>query len=65
MIDWEKIAKSNGLTNKEFCKEVFQTACCLGVMSLDNRDDDGCLKFTCSDKKSEIEMFIRRTDNKN
>ena len=62
MIDWEGVAKSNGLTPEEFKKDVFMTAAALGPKSIDENNDHkgGVLKFTCSDGSSDIVMYIER-----
>ena len=63
MIDWEKIAKQNSLTPKEFTKEILTVAACVGVMELDSKVGghiDDAMKFTCSDEIGEIEVYIKR-----
>ena len=62
MIDWREVAKSNGLTNEEFEKEVFTVAACLGAISLDSQKIGDSLKFTCSDEVGPLELWIRRSD---
>ena len=62
MIDWEQIAKMNGLSPEEFRKEIFTVAACVGAMQLDEQETDNrtMLKFSCSDDVGKIEVLIRR-----
>lgn len=62
MINWEEVARSNGLTIEEFKKEVFSCAACIGAMVLDEKDssDVDTLRFTCSDDVGKIELLIKR-----
>lgn len=62
MIDWEQVARINGLTPQEFEKEILTVAACLGAMRLDNGDagEAETLKFTCSDKVSKIAVYVKR-----
>ena len=62
MIDWEQIAKINGLSPEEFRKEIFTVAACVGAMQLDEQETDNrtMLKFSCSDDVGKIEVLIRR-----
>ena len=62
MIDWEQIAKMNGLSPEEFRKEIFTVAACVGAMQLDEQETDNrtMLKFSCSDDVGKIEVIIRR-----
>lgn len=62
MIDWEKVARINGLTPKEFEKEILTVAACLGAMRIDNGDagEADTLKFTCSDQVSPIAVYVKR-----
>jgi hypothetical protein len=62
MVNWEQIAKLNGLTPKEFEKEIFTCAACVGAMQLDktSHSEFNALKFTCSDEVGKIEVLIRR-----
>jgi hypothetical protein len=62
MIDWRKVAKSNGLTNEEFEKEIFTVAACLGAITLDSQKEGDCLKFSCSDDVGRLELYIKRSD---
>lgn len=63
MIDWRKIAADNNLSTEEFAKEMFTVAACLAAMSLDRDEDKECLKFTCSDDKGPLELYVRRLDS--
>ena len=40
MIDWESIAKSNGLSPDEFTKEILSIAACVGTMGIDRQRND-------------------------
>lgn len=62
MIDWEQVARVNGLTPKEFEKEILTVAACLGAMRIDNGNagEADTLKFTCSDHVSQIAVYIKR-----
>ena len=62
MIDWEQVARVNGLMPKEFEKEILTVAACLGAMRIDNRDagEADTLKFTCSDQVSQIAVYVKR-----
>jgi hypothetical protein len=62
MIDWEQVARVNGLTQQEFEKEILTVAACLGVMRIDNGDagEADTLKFTCNDQVSEIAVYVKR-----
>lgn len=64
MIDWEYVAKINGLSQKDFEKEILTAAACLGAIRLDNGDAGECdtLKFTCSDNVGKIAVYVRRID---
>lgn len=64
MIDWESLAKSNGLTPAEFEREILTVAACIGAVRLDNGDagEADTLKFTCSDKIGKIAVYVRRID---
>lgn len=65
MIDWEQVARVNGLTPKEFEKEILTVAACLGAMRIDNGDagEADTLKFTCSDQISKIAVYVKRLPN--
>ena len=64
MIDWENIAKANGLTNEEFEKEVLMVAAALGVKRIDERRIVGeTLKFTCADEVGGICLLVKRVDS--
>ena len=62
MIDWDGVAKNNGLTPKEFQKDIFMAAAALGAKSIDETDGHkgNVLKFSSSDGSSDIVMFIKR-----
>lgn len=62
MIDWEQVARVNGLTPKEFEKEILTVAACIGAMRIDNGDsgEADTLKFTCSDQVSQIVVYVKR-----
>lgn len=62
MIDWEEVARINGLTPQEFEKEILTVAACLGVIRIDNGEagDSDTLKFTCSDQISPIAVYVKR-----
>ena len=57
MIDWELFAKKNGLTPKQFQREVLTCAAVLGAMALE-KDGGDAMKFTCPDPKGQITMII-------
>lgn len=59
-IDWEKVAKSNGLSTDEFTKELFLSACSIGMMLIDDRKEENMLKFKCEDSVGEIILTVRR-----
>lgn len=64
MIDWENLAKLNGLTNEQFEKEVFMAAAALGAKRIDERRTAGeALKFTCSDEIGTICLLVKRIDS--
>jgi hypothetical protein len=60
MINWEEIAKQNGLTPEEFTKEILTCAAAVGAIGLD--DDHNMLKFTCSDGEGLLELTVRRME---
>ena len=64
MIDWEKIAKFNGLSPDEFKKEIFTVAACLGAMDLDARGagSDEAMKFSTTGETGAIELYVRYAD---
>tara|TARA_R110002126_G_C10364965_1_gene492890 strand:- start:207 stop:401 length:195 start_codon:yes stop_codon:yes gene_type:complete len=63
MIDWESIAKSNGLSPEEFTREILTIAACVGTMGIDQQGDDiTVLKFTCSDEIGKIEVTVKRLE---
>ena len=62
MINWKEIAEQNNLTPEEFQKEIFTVAACLGSMSLDEQEIGDSLKFTCSDDKGPLELWVRRAN---
>lgn len=59
MINWEQIAKQNGLTPEEFTKEILACAAVVGVMKADSEYSQA-IKFTCSDEVGEIEVTVKR-----
>lgn len=63
MIDWKEVADLNGLTQDEFNKEILTTAACVGAAMIDKKGDGNHVKLTCSDEKSSIEVWVRRTDS--
>ena len=62
-INWQSVAEQNGLTPDEFSKEIFTVACALAAMKIDSQDNDGVLKFTCSDEFGKLEMHVHRVDH--
>lgn len=64
MIDWESIAKSNGLSPEEFTREILTIAACVGTMGIDQLGDDITeLKFTCNDQIGKVEVTVKRIDS--
>ena len=64
MVDWESIAKSNGLSPDEFTKEILSIAAVVGSISIDRQVGDMTeLKFTCSDEVGKIEVTVKRIDS--
>ena len=64
MIDWESIAKSNGLSPEEFTREILTIAACVGTMGIDRQSNDITeLKFTCSDEVGKIEVTVKRIES--
>ena len=59
MIDWELIAKQNGLTPEEFQNEIFTVAAVVGAMAIDN-DGADMIKFTTSDQVSKLVLTVQR-----
>ena len=49
MIDWWRIAKQNGMSFKEFSKEIIQTAAVIGSMMIDDAGEGDTLRFKYSD----------------
>ncbi len=63
MIDWEKVAKQNGLTLEEFLVEILTVASVVGAMAIDGCDgEQDCLNFACEDQKGDIELTVRRVN---
>ena len=62
MINWKEVAEQNGLTPEEFRTEILSVAACVGAMSLDDQQIGDSLKFTCSDDKGPLELWIRRAN---
>lgn len=61
MINWEQIAKQNGLTPEEFTKEILTCAAVVGAIDIDKNKSD-LIRFTCSDQESEIVLTIHRVE---
>ena len=61
MINWEQIAKQNGLTPEEFTKEILTCAAVVGAIDIDKNKSD-LIRFTCSDEESEIVLTIHRVE---
>lgn len=59
MIDWQEVANQNGLTPKEFTKEILTVAAVVGAMEIDGSNSDA-LKFTVSDDVGDVQILIRR-----
>ena len=59
MIDWQEVAKQNGLTPKEFTKEILTVAAVVGAMEIDGSNSDA-LKFTVSDDVGDVQILISR-----
>ena len=62
-IDWQKIARDNGLRPKEFTREILNVAACVGAMQIDNEGDTDTLKFCCSDDIGKLEIYERRVND--
>lgn len=60
MIDWNAFAKVNGLSVEEFKKEIYSAAACCAAMEIDNEESVDGVRFTCSDNKGMIQLFVRR-----
>ena len=60
MINWEQMAKDNGMSPEEFKLEIYTVACALGAMELDNQEDGLMLKFTSLDENGPLELYIKR-----
>ena len=60
MIDWQQMAKNNGMSPEEFKIEIYTVACALGAMELDNQEDGTIVKFTSSDEIGQLELYIKR-----
>jgi hypothetical protein len=60
MIDWEEIAEQNNLSPEDFAKEIFYAASCLGAMRIEEENELGAIRFSCSDESGPIELIIRR-----
>jgi len=58
-IDWEEVARINGLSQEEFAKEIFMAAAALGAMELDTNKSKA-LRFTSSDEKGPLYLEISR-----
>ena len=61
MIDWQKVARQNGLTPEEFTKEILKVAAAVGEIELE-RTKSELLRFTASDDKSTVQILIKRID---
>lgn len=62
-INWEQVARDNGLSPEEFTKEILHIACVLGVMQIDKREVGTVLTFTPEDSISKVELTIRRVED--
>ena len=63
MIDWQKVAQQNNLTNEQFTIELLQAVAALGVMQIDKKSANDTLKFKTSDNHGKIEVYIRRVND--
>ena len=61
MIDWEIVAKSNGMTLDEFEHEIFIVAATLGALRIDGSGNDiKAVRFKTSDKNGGIVVMVSR-----
>lgn len=58
-INWRDVAEKNGLSPKEFAKEILTVAACVGSMEIDKNDGNPLL-FTCSDSVGLIQVRVNR-----
>ena len=62
MIDWQQIAKQNGLSREDLEKEILTACSVMGVMRIDEQNDFDALRFTCSDEVGKILLEVRRVE---
>lgn len=65
-MDIEQWAKLNNMTPEEFECEMYEIIAAIGTMQIDKADDDiDMVIFNCSDSISDIQVSVRRINDKN